>query len=637
MAVQIDKEALIKHHFWILSGCFLLLVLIPLILLGTSVSKTVAEEGKKLDESKKSLKGINNPKNEKWVNAYKKQDEYVKVKKNEVWKDSWETQKYMMTWPVTESGQVQFAEKYKYMGDPINDYDAEVFRSVYNDQVGPVVWLVQPVEGPNKGAVQFKGNWNQVLNLNRTFDNNPPPSTEDIWLAQEDLWVKRELLRIIRMANDSVAIFTEVLPPAPPAPPPAKPAPAVEPAADKDKKDSKAEAAPEKAKPVAKPTPPPAPQSDPFHKVFRNPNWQVDLTLARNAKNKWVLRGKITNISKRKQSLGIDFNVYLDDQGASPALITVDGPQLAAGESTVIPEQAVAEQLTVKQLFALEQVLTWRTAPVKRLDDLRLDYPSSRTVTLGLKKPAWVEKAAAAADSGGGASGGNEPPDAVKKFGGPMGGMGGTMPGSSSGGEFTKNGLPLNRYTDTAEAVRHMPVGMVVIVEEEHIPEFLGAFANSILRIQTLQCHWHHTKEKIKPTATDSSSGPAPVAGGGKPQPAGGFPGLPGMPPGGRGGNKFSGMMGAGGAGGMGMGMGMGMGGAGGRNPMLSMLGGGQGVRAPGGLPGGMGGFNPLAGGEEEEEAETNLVELAVYGLASLYERYPPKDQAVAAAPTATK
>ena len=67
---------------------------------------------------------------------------------------------------------------------------------------------------------------------------------------------------------------------------------------------------------------------------------------------------------------------------------------------------------------------------------------------------------------------------------------------------------------------------------------------------------------------------------------------------------------------------------------------------------GGMGGQTPYGGqlgslgvsrtnlGDEEEEAEMNLVELAVYGIASLYERYPPKPETatpVVAAPTTPK
>jgi len=199
--------------------------------------------------------------------------------------------------------------------------------------------------------------------------------------------------------------------------------------------------------------------------------------------------------------------------------------------------------------------------------------------------------------------------------------MGGMM-GSFGGGQTqqTKNGLELNRYTDPEDKlanrlnpVRHMPVAMVVIMDEDQIHEFLGAFANSRLRIQTLQCHWHHTREKIKPGGESTSTASAEKGKAGSSRVS----------------NKFLNT---------GPELGMGMGGM---NPMNRggimgrMAGGmkGGGMMMPGNFPG-MG--NVPGGGEEEEEAETSLVEVAVYGLASLYSKFPPKPEAapeVAAAP----
>ena len=54
----------------------------------------------------------------------------------------------------------------------------------------------------------------------------------------------------------------------------------------------------------------------------------------------------------------------------------------------------------------------------------------------------------------------------------------------------------------------------------------------------------------------------------------------------------------------------------------------GMGMGSFGGQPGSLGPTRTATLGDEEEEAEMNLVELAVYGIASLYERYPPKPEA---------
>ena len=59
------------------------------------------------------------------------------------------------------------------------------------------------------------------------------------------------------------------------------------------------------------------------------------------------------------------------------------------------------------------------------------------------------------------------------------GGPGGPGAGSTASPQ-TKNGLILNRYIDTNEQVRHMPVGMVVIADDEHLAgAALSAFTNS--------------------------------------------------------------------------------------------------------------------------------------------------------------
>jgi hypothetical protein len=615
MEVKIDKEVLAKHHFWILAGVFLILILIPLLLLATSVGASVAEAEKKLEDSKKSLQQLNNPKNDKWVAAYTKQDGYVEAKKNQVWQQTWETQKDMMTWPP--GLQNKFSAKYQYMGDKFNEFDADEYRREYRDQLAEVYWTADPVTSSGEGAVQFNGGFDNVLHLERKFDAQQIPDRDDIWLAQEDLWVKRELMRIIRATNDSVARFTEVSPPAPASEKP-KAEPKPQPPAEKGEATASAEA--EKPAPKPKPRPKPAaPRTDPNHRVFRNPFWELDLTLARPKGKSYVLRGTVKNVSPRRQPLGISFRVYLSDFESEPAILPVDAPPLAVGDKAEIKDVPVADGLNVRELFGVEQVLTWRTAAVKRIDSVWLGYNSSRTAGKTLKRPRWLATDQATADVQPATQSQTPPPEAsASKTMSMMGMMGGGRSGGD--GSTTKNGLILDRYTYAGEQVRQMPVGMVVILDEDRIPEFLGAFANSKLRIQTLQTHWAHTREKIRPAPTESSESGDRT----KPGSAGGmggeFPMMPGANPGynrmrAQMGTMMSGMM-SGMKGMMMSGRGDMMAGKGGARTQAQLQG--------AGALGGTFGANP-SGGEDEEEAEMNLVELATYGVASLYERYPPK------------
>ena len=48
-------------------------------------------------------------------------------------------------------------------------------------------------------------------------------------------------------------------------------------------------------------------------------------------------------------------------------------------------------------------------------------------------------------------------------------------------------------------------------------------------------------------------------------------------------------------------------------------------------LPGGLAGGSPGIGSDAEEEENLSLLEVAVYGIASIYERFPPKPPEAAA------
>jgi hypothetical protein len=221
---------------------------------------------------------------------------------------------------------------------------------------------------------------------------------------------------------------------------------------------------------------------------------------------------------------------------------------------------------------------------------------------------------------------------------------GGALPGQAgqSGAgtdDVTKvNSIPRRRYMHVKEQARHLPFAMRLIVDQSHVHDVLAAFANSRLRIQITQI-------SLQQTSNVSNASPQPGA------PSGMSVGAPMMP--------TMGSMGAGS--GLGMGYGPGAGGSSGMNPAMMMVGsappGGRGGM-PGGrmpglpgvgsggsgtpkLPGSPGGPGPDGVPGKEKPSDTpaaqdtaRLVELALYGVATLYERFPPRkkpDEAPAA------
>src|SRR5438132_2283139 len=369
MAVKIDKEVLIKHHFWILTGLCVLLVLIPLFCLVGGVSGTVTKETEAMNGAKKKAQGISGSvqKNEKWVAAYSKQDKIVDDRRIVVWKQASQTQTDFMTWPEGLLSEYP-SFKTKQFGDPLTPDEGDKWAQLYNTQLRPVLVKVQPLESRDfplrenvvfpksdeDRIVQFKGDsWNGVLNLYHEFRHDASPTREDVWLAQEDLWAKRELLAVVRAANDALAQFKEDKPAAAPQPA-AVPAKEAKEAKDADTATDKKAREAKTSKAPARPAP--APQADRNHKVFRNYFWKMELTLSRGPRQKYLLSGKITNIGKRRQPLGA-FRVYLDDsEGSLPTIVALDHEPLAVGQSYEFKDRPV-DDVSIHGLHGVEQVL----------------------------------------------------------------------------------------------------------------------------------------------------------------------------------------------------------------------------------------------------------------------------------------
>jgi hypothetical protein len=211
--------------------------------------------------------------------------------------------------------------------------------------------------------------------------------------------------------------------------------------------------------------------------------------------------------------------------------------------------------------------------PVKRVDRLALSHPSSRTGPTPL-----VASSRAKAE---GAPGETAPPPPGTGQPAPAG----TAPAANAG--LTENKLSRIRYAQSSQEVRRMPVGLVVVIDQAHIQDLLAAVANSPLRIQTTQFHWQRFHGDIRPESAGAPGDAGGKAGPGKATPGGELaPGgktvAPVPPSGAR---------------------------AGGQQPRPDA---------------------PPGSAAAAEEQDWDLVELAVYGTASLYERPPERTQTAA-------
>jgi hypothetical protein len=431
--------------------------------------------------------------------------------------------------------------KGKYFFDPLTDSEQDSYAAVYKNQFQEIFEQVDPVhvdkkKGILQGVVQFP-NWvykeGDELPPNAQFfrhvakkwDINQDFSNE-AWMAQEDLWVQREIYRIVREANDAVSKFTGK-------------------AVDGLGKTA----------------------------TFTNPYWELTMTAAGKKK----LDVKIKNLLPRRQKLDLAFRLQLQKKvnTVNPEIMFIGGePRGPKGSSddTLELKYDVQEQAATG-IYDVEQVINWETAAVKRIDHIALGSiaggdccHSHRTFPEGLK-PFRETKGKEGAAPEKGPDGGKFPDPKMmmvqpKDF---RGGKGGEANG-------TPHGLHADRYLEKpSRQTRQIPIGVALIVDQEHVDRVLLAFSKSKLRFRTTQVILNWYPHSVRPNVAVS-------------EPKGkdffkgkGFPGGEGVAPFGPFGGPLGGM----------------------RQP------------AP-----------PSAGGEQEAN-----MELVIYGIVTLYERYPPRKQ----------
>src|SRR5262249_24000315 len=447
------------------------------------------------------------------------------AQEKKIWEHAWKDQESLFTWPDgIPQEQLDVLNKLRFYDSIDSTIRTTYADGRYKSQVNELYAVVQPKVVQLGAGLRWVSQWASL-----------PPTSEDMWLAQEDLWVQHGLLQIIRDTNDLLAALK------------------VEKTVNERQK------------------------------VFSNANWVLELTLA-PVNGKPGIKYKLHNNSKRRQVLPVTFQV---EYASVKDLLEVQGEPLAPGKS-ISGERALEVQFSsARELTSARQQFDWRTVPVKRVDQIVMAQNSSRTAQSPLKPPLRFKAPEAAA--GGDETRPSSSDDA------PMPGR----PGASGATgrpdvSMTENKLYRNRYIECSEQVRRMPVALAVVIDQAHMQDLLAAVANSPLRIQTTQWHWSRFHGDIKPVDLESSPDgtPGPPVVGGK---------APAAPP------TLS------------------------RPPSSERddVDPGKGRPAFMGAPRPGQGFFPgrevfsSASTAVADEQEWDLVELAIYGIASLYERYP--------------
>jgi len=680
MKAKFDKDTLIKHRFWILLGITVPLVLGAVFILITTVSAEIESFRKKAADKYNTLTKMSAPAGPQVIDARSKIARDWKEKETDVHRIAFEAQAPLFIWPraiedqfdfqngkfVTEikiigdapakeswpednenlfhgtvkvsdenylivngrKGDSKFYRSFKmklsrqqpkegerepqwfnvspnnfvaityysskYFYDPLTDAEQRVYVNNYKSQIHPILQIVDPVDARGNGTVQFNG-WLYKPNeyppekakfftfVSKEWDANNF-IFEEAWMAQEDLWIQRELFRMIRAANDDVAVCKAKI----------DGKPAEEGFKGFEGKDKPA--------------------------VFANPNFELKFEWEEGDR----LMVTVKNMLPRRQKLDVQFRVKFNKSpniDLSSEVILLDGEPLDPNgtKKDSLKKEIPLEKGRIQRtgIYGVEQLLTWETAPVKRIDNVSIGSPSGEIAHSHKTYPQSSQPFR------------KDPKkeEAVKTDAGPMGGIAAPKFGAGGGGEgqqgqanFGVNGVLIDRYLEVSEQSRRLPVGLALIVDQDHIGRVLTAFNNSRLRFLTMQVLLNRYPQSVRPQLTGGTfepeggredDAPPPLVVGPKVGPMGsGF-----TPP--RGGSSLGPPKGFGSSVGPPKGFGSSVGppkgfGPGPMQPMPP-VGPGQNVA--------VGAAANLGGGEELE----NNVEVVIYGIVTLYERYPKR------------
>ncbi len=306
--MKIDKELLIKHHFWVLVGAFLLVLSI-----GFSTLLFGSSEGDKQKDFEKSQKLLSNYKAPgaavnpaTFIPPWETYRDWHSAHKDKVWKEAWSYQKDLITWPRYDQFDFQeqwnasttfknwmervsedkthlntalrafkmglYAKQFEELYQKVavdKPVDFKGGRAGFDRMMVPPLGTTQVADGGNLPGRNFpQGQPGGQADANKTprtlFEE--VPTLEEAWLAQEDYWVKREIINAIAKTLHDLATMKEV---------------------PIDPKDVKKDGV------IA-------------HRRFRNNTWELDLLFEQNSGKTYVSsKGTIKNVDPARRTLAL--------------------------------------------------------------------------------------------------------------------------------------------------------------------------------------------------------------------------------------------------------------------------------------------------------------------------------------------
>jgi len=193
-----DKlKPILEQKFWILSALAIILSVTGWFMSKGTLSAEIDKRRGELKTAFDSVKVAGSNPNEKWTQQVNQQNDLLAKELRIAYEQLYERQKSLMFWPEG------FSEEAK-KGDPtkVTATDAAVYRARYPDHAEEVRSTIEPYdEETATGKVKFPPERMVDVGLNITKWQVQSPVGQEIYEAQEDLWLYQNLFTAISSIN----------------------------------------------------------------------------------------------------------------------------------------------------------------------------------------------------------------------------------------------------------------------------------------------------------------------------------------------------------------------------------------------------------------------------------------------------
>ncbi|QDV50799.1 hypothetical protein [Gimesia fumaroli] len=200
-----DKlKPILVHKFWIILFIALLLPVIGWSMATGSLAKEIDERKSAIDKAFTDAQVAPNPPNETWSTALKEINKEKEKYIGQSHKYLWDKQKSLFVWP---SNIAPLMKNTPYRGD-ISRVPRNLYRSAYKFEIMRAHKLANPFNlEDGTGTVDISLNTIPHVPINKW--KTLPPTSEEMWDAQEDVWLVSSILKAIAEVNKSAANISE--------------------------------------------------------------------------------------------------------------------------------------------------------------------------------------------------------------------------------------------------------------------------------------------------------------------------------------------------------------------------------------------------------------------------------------------